>query len=292
MAIGIGGSNDIATRMSMLKDKNITPKQRQILSEELKRLYGMDSFLTPKGEVIFKPTKKIGYQDILDKNRQMTKNYLQPISKLAYESIGKLKPEYQKMTDDPAGFLEKIMSGYEPSRAYQLQRDEMLKAAGNTASAGGYRGTESDIKNQLGITNQLYGQDMDSYLQKVLGIRQSGLQGYENLFNRGLGATNSLLNDMSAMNSNEAQRIYNEEMQRTANRKARQSALLGLGSTLLGGLAGSAFGPIGTAIGSGLANKISGSFAESGISGSSMPSSYSLNPMASTIPSRFSLYGG
>jgi hypothetical protein len=72
-----------------------------------------------------------------------------------------------------------------------------LGAASNTAAAGGRVGTIGDIKNQAGLENQLLGQDMQQWLDNVLGVKKTGLAGEQGLYNTGFGATQSYTGDMS-----------------------------------------------------------------------------------------------
>jgi hypothetical protein len=127
----------------------------------------------------------------------MAKGYYEPYINKGNEAYNTFNPEINQMTSDPAAFLEKIMKGYEPSRGYQLQRDEQLKAAGNSAAAGGMRGSSNDISNEARIADTLQGEDMQKWLQNVLGIQKQGQTGEENLYNTGYNASNALSSDLS-----------------------------------------------------------------------------------------------
>src|SRR5678816_2864510 len=63
----------------------------------------------------------------------------------AYDTMA---PSYNKMSTDPTGFLDEIMKHYQESQGFKLKRDEGLRAAGNTAAAGGMRGSLSDIESE------------------------------------------------------------------------------------------------------------------------------------------------
>jgi hypothetical protein len=127
----------------------------------------------------------------------MAKGYYEPYINKGNEAYNTFNPEINQMTSDPAAFLEKIMKGYEPSRGYQLQRDEALKAAGNSAAAGGMRGSSNDISNEARISDALQGEDMQKWIQNVLGIQKQGQTSEENLYNTGYNASNALSGDLS-----------------------------------------------------------------------------------------------
>jgi len=113
------------------------------------------------------------------------------------EAYNTLNPELTQMGSDPSAFLEKLMGNYTPSRGYQLKNDEMRRAAGNTAAAGGMRGSLNDITNEARISDTLMGDDMQQWLQNVLGIKKEGLSGLTHQFDTGFDATKGLTGDLS-----------------------------------------------------------------------------------------------
>src|ERR1700733_2066781 len=107
----------------------------------------------------------------------MEKQYYDPFINQGREAGNTLAPQFNQISQDPAAFLESIMGKYQPHRPYQLRNEEALRTAGNTAAAGGIRGGLSDIKNESRISDALLGQDMQQWLQNVLGIQGAGQQG-------------------------------------------------------------------------------------------------------------------
>src|SRR5277367_3448900 len=102
----------------------------------------------------------------------MEKGYYDPYIQKGNEAYGNLNPSFTEQTQHPADFLEGILKKYQPSRAYQLARDETQRAAGNSAAAGGMRGSINDITNQTRLTDSLLGADMQEWLKTVLGIQE------------------------------------------------------------------------------------------------------------------------
>jgi hypothetical protein len=180
----------------------------------------------------------------------MAKGYYDPYIQHGNEAYNKLNPQYENMTTDPSAFLEHIMKGYEPSKSYQLRRDETQRAAGNSAAAGGMRGSINDITNQSRLTDSLLGEDMQQWLNNVLGIQKEGMAGEQNFFNTGYDATKSLEGDLSNVLGTQAGLAF----QGQANQNQSRSDLLSGIAKALGGIAG--FGlPGGGTIGGSLYNK-------------------------------------
>lgn len=180
----------------------------------------------------------------------MEKGYYDPYIQHGNDAYKILNPQLSKMGSDPAAFLEGLMKNYEPSRGYQLKRDEMLKAAGNTAAAGGMRGSLSDISNEARISDTLMGDDMQQWLQNVLGIQKEGTQGLQHFFDTGFNATRGLTSDLANVLGTQAQLAF----QGQANKNQSQGDLFSGLLKALGGIAG--FGlPGGGTIGGAIFNK-------------------------------------
>lgn len=113
------------------------------------------------------------------------------------EASNTLTPQFNQMSSDPSAFLESLMKNYQPSRGYQLQNDEMRRSAGNTAAAGGMRGSLNDISNEARISDTLMGNDMQQWLKNVLGIETAGQGGLQHTSDQGFNATQGLTGDLS-----------------------------------------------------------------------------------------------
>lgn len=127
----------------------------------------------------------------------MEKDAYNPYIQRGNDAYNKFNPVYDRMSSDPAAFLQSIMDKFQPSKSYQLERDEATRAAGNSAAAGGMRGGVNDVSNQARITDSLMGNDMQQWLKNVMGIQDSGLSGEQHLYDTGYDATKALTGDMS-----------------------------------------------------------------------------------------------
>ena len=54
------------------------------------------------------------------------------------------------MANDPNGYYNQLLQGYQPSAGYQYQENKLNQLGHNTAAAGGYAGTGGDFQ-QRGI---------------------------------------------------------------------------------------------------------------------------------------------
>jgi hypothetical protein len=128
----------------------------------------------------------------------------------------------------------------------------MLKAAGNSAAAGGMRGSSQDIGNEAKITDMLMGQDMQNWLQNVLGIQGTGLKGQQDLYNTGFNATHGLAGDLSNVLGTQAQLAFQGQREENQRQSDRNS---GIGSLIGGGIGAFFGGPSGAVAGSNIGGK-------------------------------------
>ena len=110
---------------------------------------------------------------------------------------GILSNQFGDMSQDPQGFINKMMQSYRNTPGFQQRLSQSMNAAGNTAAAGGRTGTLGDIKNQAGLEDQLLGQDMQQWLDNVLGVQRTGLQGEKGMYDTGFNATQDYVGDMT-----------------------------------------------------------------------------------------------
>lgn len=168
------------------------------------------------------------------------KPYLEPYSQQGQESSQLLADSLKGLLSDPSGFINQIMEGYEPSAGYQARKKEMLGQAGNTAAAGGFRGTDSDVRNQLGITDELMSKDQQDWLKNVLGVFGTGLQGEGSLMQGGLNASESLASTLANMLGSEATAQFRGSEAQEQRHNDLMKSILSLGAQGLGGAASSA----------------------------------------------------
>lgn len=169
------------------------------------------------------------------------KPYYEPYIQQGQQAGNQFSPILGQMSQNPAQYLEQLMQGYEPSKAYGLQRDEALRAASSSAAAGGRRGTPQDMMNQARIADMLMGQDMQNWLNNVLGIQGAGLSGQQHLYDVGYGASTGLAGDLSNVLGSQAGLAFQGQSQQN---KSAQDIIKSLLGAITGG-AGAASGAAG-----------------------------------------------
>jgi len=184
------------------------------------------------------------YKQIAPMERQNYNPYIQR-GNAAYDIFN---PIYSSMASDPAAFLQKMMGGYTASKDYQLKRDEMNRAAGNTAAAGGMRGSLSDISNEARIDDYLMGQDMQNWLANVMKLQGAGLEGEQHLYDTGFNATQGLTSDLANIFGTQGQLAFQGQRENNQSRNDWLEGIMkGIGTVggfemPTGGQGGSIFG--------------------------------------------------
>jgi hypothetical protein len=141
---------------------------------------------------------------------------------------------------DPTAFINKLMEGYEPSKGYQFQKDQLTKELGNTAAAGGIAGTPQDQMNQGEGVQKLLSGDMQQFLKNALGVFNTGLEGEEGIANRGYDASGKLTDALGTALNQQGGLAFQNQQQKTQNR----NDLWSMFGKALGGGVGLATNPL------------------------------------------------
>lgn len=162
------------------------------------------------------------------------------------DASGKTKSEYENLMNDPTGFINKLMEQYKTSEGYGFQKDQLTKELGNTAAAGGIRGTPLDQMNQGEAVQGLLSKDMQQFLQNALGVYGAGLSGEEGIAGRGFDATKNLTDLLGGALNQQGGLAFNNQQQKNQNKNDLWSMFgkaLGAGTGFaLGGVPGAAIG--------------------------------------------------
>lgn len=176
-------------------------------------------------------------EQILAQVHQMGKETFDPYIQRGHKAQDTLSGHYNRFAGSPMDFLNEIISGYSPSEGYKFREKKALEAARNAAAQGGISGTHNDQAAQAELVTGLLGQDMQQWLQNVLGIQGTGLQGLENEAGRGFGASQSLADLLGNVGGSQAGLAYNRQQadrDRTGNLIGGLSGLLGTAGTAIG----------------------------------------------------------
>lgn len=164
--------------------------------------------------------------------------YFNPYIEQGKTAGARTSTEYGKMLDDPTAFVNQIMQSYQPSKGYEFRENRLKQGAANNAAAGGFSGTQYDNEQQSELVNALLSEDMQQYLDNILGVHGTGLAGKENIAQRGFNASQSLADFLGSNATQQAGLAHNSQQQNMQRRDARSNAYMRLGSQLGGALGG------------------------------------------------------
>lgn len=173
-------------------------------------------------------------QQYLSQIPQVAHDAFDPYINMGQTAGNIAQDQYASMAQDPQAYINAIMAGYQPSEGYQYQQQQLTDQAQNAAAAGGYTGTESDYQKQMEITQGLLGEDMQQWLNNVMGAQQKGLGGEQQMYNIGYGASGQEANMLAGGLGQQAQAAYAGGASDAMQKNALFNSLMGLGAGVLG----------------------------------------------------------
>ncbi len=112
---------------------------------------------------------------------------------------------------DPSGFINNLMNQYQESPYAQYMQNQSLRAGRNMASANGLIGSTPLMQQMQQNAHNIGNQDVNQWLQHVLGINTQYGQGQHNLMQGGQSAANSLSNIYNNLGQEMGQAAYGKE---------------------------------------------------------------------------------
>lgn len=112
---------------------------------------------------------------------------------------------------NPSEFINKQMQNYQASPYSQYLQQQAMNAGQNAASASGLMGSTPMMQQMQQNASNIASQDMNQWLQNVLGINTQYGQGQNNLMQGGQNAANSLANLYNQMGQNMGSAAYGKE---------------------------------------------------------------------------------
>lgn len=123
-------------------------------------------------------------------------------------------PGYQNWLNtmqDPSAFINNLMGGYQESPWAQYEQQQAMRAGTNAASASGLSGsTPMALQMQQNASN-ISSQDMNQWLQNVLGINTQYGSGLNNLMGIGQNSANALTGFYGNMANDMGQAAYGKQ---------------------------------------------------------------------------------
>jgi len=119
--------------------------------------------------------------------------------------------DWLKGMKDPSGFINNLMGQYKQSPWAQYQQQQAMRAAQNMGSATGLTGsTPLQLQAQQNASN-ISSQDMNQWLQNVLGINTQYGSGNQYLMGQGSNSANALTSMYGQMGQQMGQAAYGKQ---------------------------------------------------------------------------------
>lgn len=166
---------------------------------------------------------------------QIGQQYYSPYIKGGQNAGNLLNEQYQRLLN-PTSFMDELLKNYQESEGAKYQENQLNKEIGANAAAGGIAGTPEHQRQAAEMTQGILSKDMQQYLQNALGIYGGGIQGEQDIFNKGYGASGSLADLLGGTLNAQAGLAYQGQNQQNQNQNALVNALLGLAGKGAGGL--------------------------------------------------------
>lgn len=123
-------------------------------------------------------------------------------------------PNYQnwlQSQSNPSEFINNLMGQYQESPYAKYLQQQSMRAGQNAASASGLMGSTPFMQQMQENARNISSQDMNQWLQNVLGINTQYGQGQQNLMTGGQAAANSLTGLYNQMGQNMGEAAYGKE---------------------------------------------------------------------------------
>jgi hypothetical protein len=164
---------------------------------------------------------------------QQAANQQKPFTQAGVAAI----PQYQEWLQgqkNPTEFINNLMGNYQESPFANYLQSQSLRAGQNAASASGLTGSTPLYQQLEQNAGNIASQDMNKWLENVLGINTQYGQGQNNLIQGGQGSANALTQLYNQLGQQMGQGAFGSE----AGRNQDFSNLLGGGLSILSGIPG------------------------------------------------------
>lgn len=143
-------------------------------------------------------------------NFNQAPSYQEPYNEAGQIAMPQFQQWLQKMKD-PSGFVNSLMKGYNQSPWAKFETDQAQRFNTNQASASGLIGSTPYQQAGEQYAHDISSQDMQSWLQNVLGVNTQYGSGQQSLVNGGQHSSDILSQLFSHFAENMGQAKYGEE---------------------------------------------------------------------------------
>lgn len=161
-----------------------------------------------------------------EKYGQMGANIQNPFMEYGKSAMPRMN-EWLAGMKDPSGFINTLMGKYQESPWAKFQQDQSARRFGNEGSATGLTGSTPLTQFMQQNMHDISQQDMNQWLQNVLGVNTQYGQGVQNQITTGQNAANSLTNLYGNMANQMAEAAYGKEAGKQQDRNSIWGGLFG-----------------------------------------------------------------
>jgi hypothetical protein len=161
-----------------------------------------------------------------------TKPYYDPYIQQGQTANKDLMEQYNKLINDPNALYNKFGQGYQQSPGYQFKLNEALRGGTNAAAAGGMAGSLAHQQAAQQTAHDISNQDFEEYLNHIMGLYGTGLQGEQGISEQGFKAGTGYADMLANLLSSQAQYGYAGKAGQNANMSSLLNNLISGGVTL------------------------------------------------------------
>lgn len=144
----------------------------------------------------------------LDQIPGTAKPYYQPYINSGQNALNVLQGQYGNLLNNPGEMYNKFSEGYKQSPGYKNRLEEAMQAITNSQAAGGMAGSLQHQQLAANKAVDMSSEDFEQYLNHILGLYGSGLQGTQGMEEQGYGASTDFAHLLSNILGQKAQMSY------------------------------------------------------------------------------------
>lgn len=184
---------------------------------------GIMGMLDPLGIFGSGPNPADAAMPYLNKGQGIVDKYMDPYISAGQKALPTLQDQYGQLINNPGGVMNKIGAGFQQSPGYQWQVNQSLDAANKAAAASGMAGSPAEQQQIATTANQLANQDYNNYMNRGVGMYNTGLGGMSHIFDTGAQASTSAMQQLMDLINTQAQLAYAGQ----ANQNQSKGGMLG-----------------------------------------------------------------
>lgn len=159
------------------------------------------------------------------------KPYYEPYFNTGRNALDRVNTEYGNLLNDPNALIQRLGAGYKESPGYKWRLNQGENAITNAQAAGGMTGTGQHQQLAGELAENLANQDFNNFMQQILGLYGTGLQGEHELARMGQIAGSDLATSLGNILGSKAQMQYGGQANRNDLLSGILKSLVSFGSS-------------------------------------------------------------